>query len=170
MNTHKYHYVYITTNIISGKQYIGDHSAHSLNDGYIGSGRPLLKNAINLYGKHNFKMEILKFFPTKEAAFNAQEKYIKKYNTLSPNGYNISPKGGHLHKGSVSESSKELMRISKIGERNPMFGKSPSNKGCKMTPEQLEKMKNHKFSEEHRKNLSISHKGQIPWNKGKKLK
>jgi len=170
MISHKYHYVYLTTNVITKKQYVGDHSAHSLNDGYIGSGRPLLKNAIKLYGKNNFKLEILEFFPSKQAAFDSQEKFIQKYNTLSPNGYNISPKGGHKSKGSVAESTKELMRQSKLKDKNPMYGKSPGNKGVKMTDEQLEKMRNHKFTDEHRKNLSLSHKGQIPWNKGKNLK
>ena len=115
-------------------------------------------------------MEILEFFPSKEDAFNSQEKYIKQYNTLSPNGYSISPKGGHKYKGSVSEYSKELMSISKLGEKNPMFGKEPGNKGVKMTENQLKKMKEHKFSDEHKRNLSLSHKGQIPWNKGKTIK
>ena len=165
----KYNYTYLTTNILNGKQYIGEHSSNSLNDSYIGSGRPILQNAIKLHGKENFKKEILEFFPTKEAAFNAQEKYINEYNTLAPNGYNISPKGGHKYKGSVSENSKHLMRISKLGDKNPMFKKSPGNKGKKMTDEQIKKMKNHEFTDEHKKNLSLSHKGQIPWNKGKKI-
>lgn len=51
-------FVYITTNIINGKQYIGSHATNNINDGYIGSGRIFLK-AVNKYGKQNFQREIL---------------------------------------------------------------------------------------------------------------
>ena len=169
MNNKQYHYVYLTTNIVNGKQYVGDHSSIVLNDTYIGSGRPLLQNAIKLHGKQNFKKEILEYFSSKELAFDAQAKYISEFNTLSPNGYNISPKGGNKFKGSLAESTKELIKQSKLGVKNPMYGKSPGNKGVPMTDEQVLKMKNHKFSDEHRENLKKSHKGQIPWNKGLKL-
>jgi group I intron endonuclease len=168
MEEKKYNFVYLTTNIVNGKQYIGDHSTNidPNKDTYLGSGRPYFQNALNEYGKQNFKREILEFFSTKQEAFNAQEKYIIKYNTLIPSGYNMSPKGGNMYKGSVSENSKELIRQSKLGQKNPMFGKSPNNKGKKMTEEQIKKMKDHKFSKEHRRKLSESHKDQIPWNKG----
>jgi hypothetical protein len=91
--TKKFNYVYITTNLINGKQYIGDHSSDMPNDGYLGSGR-LIAKAIKKHGKENFKKEILENFPTKDQSFNAQEKYIKEYNTLNPKGYNIHLKGG----------------------------------------------------------------------------
>jgi len=37
------------------------------------------------HGFINFKKEILELFDTKQEAYNSQEKYIKEYNTLSPN-------------------------------------------------------------------------------------
>jgi group I intron endonuclease len=148
----KFYYVYITTNLVSNKQYVGEHSTNNLNDGYMGGGRPLFERAIKKYGKRNFIKEILEFFNTKEAAFNAQEKYIKLYNTLCPNGYNISPKGGHAVGGSVSEETKK--KISK------------KNKGKKRTEETKIKMRKPK-SEEHKKKLSEARKGVSPWNKGK---
>jgi hypothetical protein len=125
----KYHFVYITTNLKNGRQYVGDHSTDNLNDGYLGSGRPYFQRALNKFGKENFQKEILEFFETKEEAFKAQEKYINEYNTLSPNGYNISPKGGHMFKGSMSESTKK-----KIGEANKI-----SLKGLKQSNETIEK-------------------------------
>ena len=87
------HYVYITTNLVNGKQYVGDHSTNKLDDNYLGSGALLFKK-LNEYKRENFKKEILEFFDTKQEAFNAQEKYINEYKTLVPNGYNISPTGG----------------------------------------------------------------------------
>jgi hypothetical protein len=89
----KFYFVYLTTNLINGKQYVGDHSTHNLNDNYLGSGK-IIKDAIKKYGIQNFKKEILEQFNTKQEAFNSQEKYIIQYDTLVPNGYNLSPKGG----------------------------------------------------------------------------
>jgi hypothetical protein len=66
----EFNFIYITTNLINGKQYIGDHSTNNLNDNYLGSGRPYLKRALSEYGKENFKREIIEFFDTKEEAFN----------------------------------------------------------------------------------------------------
>jgi group I intron endonuclease len=135
--------VYLTTNLINGKQYVGDHSVNTLEkDKYLGSGC-YIKKAEKLYGKQNFKREILEFFSTKHEAFNAQEKYINEYNTLSPNGYNISPKGGHNVKDCISEETKQKMSIkgkgrkhtekakknmsnAHRGEGNGMFGKTHS--------------------------------------------
>jgi group I intron endonuclease len=112
------HFVYITTNIINGKQYVGDHSTDNLNDTYLGSGKPYFQKAIRKYGRKNFKKEILEYFNTKEEAFNAQEKYIQEYNTLSPNGYNISPKGGYgISKSYLSEETKRKISESHLGKK-----------------------------------------------------
>jgi len=122
----KFHFVYITTNLINKMQYVGDHSTNNINDKYLGSGRPYFQRALKEYGKENFKREILEFFLTKQEAFDAQEKYIIQYNTLVPNGYNLSPKGGHHCPNSWSEESKKKLSISKKGKR---LGISPINKG-----------------------------------------
>lgn len=128
----KYHFVYITTNLINGKQYVGDHSTNDLNcyksKSYLGSGRPYLHNAIQKYGRPNFKREILEYCNTKQDAFDLQEKYINEFDTLVPSGYNISPKGGHGVPNCMSEETKR-----KISEAN----------------------KGRKFTEEHKKKLCI---------------
>jgi hypothetical protein len=61
----KYHYIYKTTNLLSGKYYIGMHSTDNLEDGYLGSGTRL-RRSINKYGKDNFKREILYYTDTRE--------------------------------------------------------------------------------------------------------
>ncbi|AND75041.1 hypothetical protein pf16_118 [Pseudomonas phage pf16] len=48
-----FHLVYITTNLINGKQYIGKHSTKDPNDGYLGSGLYLC-SAVEKYGRENF--------------------------------------------------------------------------------------------------------------------
>jgi len=156
------HFVYITTNLINRRQYVGDHSTNTCDDRYIGSGN-IMRNAINKYGKENFKREILEFFPTKKEAFEAQEKYINEYNTLSPNGYNISPKGGLTVKGCHSEETKKLIGKKRKGQKMPASAIETirkANTGRIKTQKELENLskslKGKKFTEDHRNNLSKS--------------
>jgi hypothetical protein len=57
----KYNYVYITTNLINGKQYVGEHSTDNIEDRYLGSGFQL-RMAIKKYGRKNFNKLILEHF------------------------------------------------------------------------------------------------------------
>lgn len=183
-------FVYLTTNLINGKQYIGDHN--NLKDAYYGSGLAIHR-AIKKYGKQNFNRRILEYFDTKKDAFNAQEKYIKQYQTLQPNGYNISPKGGNGIAGCHSEESKRkialnnsnriisdetkiLMSQNNRGSNNPMFGKklsieareriSKSQKGRIKSLEEKNKIRNAKIGT----HLSEEAKNKLrEFNSGKKL-
>jgi hypothetical protein len=133
------HYVYLTTNLINGKQYVGDHTINiKERKYYIGSGN-IFTAAIKKYKRVNFFKEILEWFDTRKEAFDAQEKYIKIFNTTLPNGYNISPTGGHNVKNCFSEQT--LKKLSDAG-------KKPK-------------------SDEHKRKISESLKGQISWSKGK---
>jgi len=142
----KFNYVYITTNIVNEKQYVGDHSTNDLNDTYLGSGRPHFLNAIEKYGKENFKRKILEYFDTKEEAFDAQEKYINKYNTLAPYGYNISPTGGHGVSGCFSKETLKKLSESNKGKNK---GKSAWNKGIPLTKEIKKKISDAQQGEKH---------------------
>jgi hypothetical protein len=70
----KYHFIYKTTNLLSGRYYIGMHSTDDLNDGYLGSGT-LLRRSINKHGKENHSIEILQFLNSREE-LAAREKEI----------------------------------------------------------------------------------------------
>ena len=61
----KYHFIYKTTNLLSGRYYVGMHSTDDLNDGYLGSGT-LLRRSINKHGKDNHSIEILEFLNSRE--------------------------------------------------------------------------------------------------------
>jgi len=53
-----------------------------------------LKNAIKKYGKNKFKIDVLWAGDVSDDELNNMEiKYIETYNTLHPNGYNLT-KGG----------------------------------------------------------------------------
>lgn len=169
----KYHYVYLTTNLVNGKQYVGDHDCDQFEDIYLGSGKILLK-AIKKYKRNNFKQEILEYSETKKEAFKLQEKYIKEYNTLVPNGYNISPKGGLGLTGCHSIETKKLIsesrkgkpttsgpRLDLIGEKNGMYNKSVYNRWVELYGTQ----EADKLMQKYSKKLSESIKGKT---KGRK--
>lgn len=159
------HIVYLTTNLINGKQYVGDHSSENINDNYLGSGL-LIKKAIKKYGKENFKRENLEICESKKEAFEKQEKYINKFKTNKPRGYNISPKGGHDVKNSMSKESVEKMRNSLKGRASHRKGLSLEEEYGDRAEDIRKKLKNPK-SEDHKKKMSKALKGRVPWNKGK---
>jgi group I intron endonuclease len=170
----KSHYVYLTTNLITGKQYVGDHTINPKEKRYyIGSGKPYFESAKKKYGTHNFFKEILEWFPTREEAYEAQEKYIIQFNTLSPSGYNISPKGGYgVNESFLGEETKEKLRKINTGKKwGPMSAETKkligeankiSLKGRTLSEEHKKHMQKPK-SEEAKKNMG----GRIPWNKNK---
>jgi len=61
----KFHYIYKTTNLLSGRYYIGMHSTDNLEDGYMGSGTRL-KRSLNKHGKENHKVEFIEFLDTRK--------------------------------------------------------------------------------------------------------
>jgi group I intron endonuclease len=93
-------FIYKITNIISNKCYIGETKK---SNPYLrwnehkrkitqGIGCPALQDAVKKYGVDNFKFEIL-IICFDEDRFTYEIDYIKKYNSMSPNGYNLT-KGG----------------------------------------------------------------------------
>lgn len=97
--------VYLTTNLINSKKYIGSH--HSSTDDYLGSG-VLLSIAIKKYGKENFSKVILWEGSEKDRYFVEQE-FCEKFNVKDDKTfYNCTNKGTGLPKGyKFSEDVKE---------------------------------------------------------------
>jgi len=73
----------------------------------------LLNNAIVKYGEENFKVELITECNILEMN-QLETYYISLYNTLTPNGYNLTTGGSELCR--QSEETKELKRQSKIGK------------------------------------------------------
>lgn len=112
-----YGYIYITTNLINGKKYIGRHKAEKFDNYYKGSGY-ILKEAIKKYGRENFSCEVLEWCETKEIAFQREDYWVKYFNAVEdPNFYNLTEGGcGPLE---VPEDVKERLRKAFTGESNP---------------------------------------------------
>lgn len=88
-----YGFIYITTNKINGKKYIGQKKYNGREHRYLGSG-VYFKNAVKKYGKENFIRETICECETKELLDEAEKRYIKIMNAVeSDNFYNISSGG-----------------------------------------------------------------------------
>ena len=151
-------YVYLITNNINNKKYIGSSRKNTIDPQYYGSGRKI-KNALKKYGKENFTREIL--WEGEGDPRNIESFYLEKYNAASnPLFYNMTndARGNTLHKEktkiTVSEKltgrkfSKEICeKISKA-----KLGSTTSKKGKKDGP---------------KPGVAKAHKGRISPNKGK---
>lgn len=148
-----YGYIYLTTNLINGMKYIGQHSSSTFDKYYYGSG-VLIKKALSEYGIENFKCEIIEWCDTFEY-LNEREKYwIRYYNAdLNENFYNKAMGGSNSkfclrdinhpwYNKKHSEESLRKMSESKQGENNPMYGKHH-------TDETKEKIKNAQLGEKN---------------------
>ena len=116
-----YGYVYLTTNVITNKKYIGQHSSSTFTEDYKGSGRYLC-NAINKYGKENFKVELLEWCDTQEELNEREIYWINKYNAVESNEfYNLAKGGEGIKKG--SKLSKETRKRISNGHKGLKFSK-----------------------------------------------
>jgi len=111
-----------------------------------------LVSAMKKYGKHNFSIELIETCPTVEESNRKEVHWIFYYDSIE-NGYNIMFGGDNK---TMSSDTKLKISKTKVGEKNPMYGKPAWNRNKKLT-------------KTHTENLSISHLGQIPWNKGKTM-
>jgi group I intron endonuclease len=112
--------VYLITNKINGKKYVG-WTSKSLEvrwkqHSYQHSGCLALLRAINKHGVENFTTEILFTVPTKELAIRLEIEYIEKYKTISPNGYNLTS-GGEGVAGDCEEVRRKKS-LANMGNKN----------------------------------------------------
>lgn len=88
----KNYYIYLTTNLINNKKYIGQHYG-KINDNYLGSG-VLLTKAISKYGKDNFKKEILKVCQNADELNYWEKYYITYFDAVNNDEYYNLAEGG----------------------------------------------------------------------------
>jgi hypothetical protein len=109
----KIHYLYKTTCFITGRWYIGMHSTHNLEDGYMGSGKRL-RYSIRKYGVDNHKKEILEFFESRELLIEAEIKAITEDMVTDKNCMNLKLGG---QGGFINEEHKQKF-INSDGPKN----------------------------------------------------
>lgn len=110
-----YGFIYVTTNHINGKKYIGQRKYDKQGKWkeYLGSGI-ILSRAIKKYGKENFSKQIIEECKTKEE-LNLKEKYwINHFDAVnSDNFYNIADggDGGNTLSGYTEKQLEEHSKI-----------------------------------------------------------
>lgn len=164
--------IYKWTNKINGKIYIGlttkklsHRTRMHINSSRAGLNTPL-HNAIRKYSPAAFCVEVVEECSTMEQLIAAEQEYIVKFNCLAPLGYNLRNGGENRvwHPESKAKASKSAKaRIARDGGRQlrellkkgqaTIRGKPSWNKGKQAT-------------DEAKANQSLSHMGQIAWNKG----
>jgi group I intron endonuclease len=157
-------YIYLITNKITKKKYVGQSVQKDINSRWkqhkcmISSsiGKYLL-DSYKKHGIHNFKFQII-CICFDEDVDDLEKHYIEKYNTLAPNGYNltIGGKRRYLKKESkdkiskalsgrggnpCSEETKQKISLANRGNKNGNFGKKMSDEQRKKISETMKKQK-----------------------------
>lgn len=164
--------IYKVTNKINGKCYIGhavnfmkrknEHIRKANNDD---TNKQYFHNALRKYGLENFEWSILK----EDASLEDEKRFIEEYQSfhLHGMGYNLTLGGEGKLGFRPTESTKEKLRIAHTG-------KTPTESQLKALHENALKMigtkrpddvkerisaahKGRKFSEEHKRNISLNH-------------
>lgn len=103
----KFNYLYLITNVVNKKIYIGVHRTDNLYDGYMGSGK-LIRRSIKKFGKENFKIDIISFFETYIEALDAERRLVTDKFIERNDVYNLR-EGGF---GNCKWSSKAIKILS----------------------------------------------------------
>lgn len=107
---------------MNNKTYIGAHTTDNLDDGYIGSGKLLLK-AIKKYGKDKFTTEIIKFFDSKSEMYKYEAELVNEA-YLKTNTYNLKlggEGGGISNKPRSQETRLKISKSQKGKPKHPGF-------------------------------------------------
>jgi len=135
----------------NGKLYIGitSKTARQRFKEHCNNTKYPVNHAIKKYGKENVKLTVLATVDNWELLYLAEQEAIEKFNTKSPNGYNLTDGGIGVLGRKHSEESKKKM--------------SESSKGIYPSPETRAKLsaiqKKRIFTDEHRMKISKAKKG-----------
>lgn len=178
----KYGFIYITTNILTGRKYIGMKKYCKGWENYFGSSKWLLNDIVK-FGQHNFTREIIEECKNLRELQEREIFYLKANDVLNnkSNFYNLSiphiefrkKRNTNCNKGKTWEEiygkeyaeKKRLMLSERTKNKTweELYGKKCAEKMRKIysrprTLEMRQNMSNGRkgiiFSEEHRKNLS----------------
>ena len=110
-------YIYLTTNKVNGKKYIGKKQSDVFVPDYHGSGR-YIRNALSKYGEDNFETVLIEECENLEQLNAAEKRHIALRDAVkSDEFYNISPggEGGNVIAGWSGDQLKEFkLKMSNI--------------------------------------------------------
>lgn len=178
-----YGFIYITTNLVNGKRYLGLKRFDKKWKNYIGSGMAF-KKAVEKYGKENFKRDIIDVAYSEEELNQKEYEYSVFFNVIeSSNWYNLVLGGGStngyqfskeqrqkmskMRKGKpISENARQKISESKMGHYTSDETKSKigdANRGRALTDEHIEKIRKGNLgktvSEDARRKIGNANRG-----------
>lgn len=174
-------YIYLVTNRVNGKIYVGQHKKQQFDSSYKGSGN-LIRQAIKKYGKDKFDVVMIDTADTKEELNQKEVFYIETLNCKDHNiGYNIADGGGggnlnvecYWKHNEMPDEMKQKMSIAAkkryedpeerrkcsenhadfSGEKHPMYGKHHTEEARRKISEAA---KSRKLSDETKEKKSKS--------------
>ena len=111
-----YGYIYVTTNLVNNKKYIGQHKSKIFDNNYLGSG-VLLQKAIKKYGKENFSCCIIEEANSEEELNALENHYVNIYNAIDDeNFYNLCE--GGIGNWNYVNSHREEYNVGMIGKHH----------------------------------------------------
>lgn len=145
--------VYVLRNTVNGMCYVGrtlDRYATQRRNQHLNSSsrNPYIPLDIAKFGHESFEFNIIHKGLFLKDADRIESQTVKRLDCMHPNGYNCTDNGKST--GRICEDSRRIRSESKKGENNPMYGK----KG------HLHNRYGKTFSDNHRRKLSESHRGQ----------
>ena len=170
--------VYLVTNRIDGKQYLGQ-TTKTLENRWYSHIQPrknpsckYLYSAIQKHGADNFDVKTLVVVGTKWEMDLYESGMIKALNTKAPNGYNLTDGGDGAQGFVFTEEQKRKISLGQIGRkmsekaREKLLERNKGNKfslGVKMPEKHRIKLikinRSRKHSPEELEKMSISHMG-----------
>lgn len=160
----RYHFIYMTTNVINDHLYIGKHSTNNPEDGYIGSGKDLEK-AIKEFGLQAFVSRPIICALSEEYAYELEREIVtlefaKRKDTYNrmPGGYGCSAgEAHHMYGKNHSLETRMKMSQKQRDELHPLYGTIHSEE----TKAKMSNAKKGKVaSEETRQKMRENNKGE----------
>ena len=113
-----FYYLYEIKNNLSGKIYVGVHKTKNMDDGYMGSGKVILR-AIQKNGIKNFTKTILETFDNSDAMFTREKEVVTDEFLSRADTYNLrrGGTGGFDYINAVVKTMKEKSRVGKLGQQ-----------------------------------------------------
>lgn len=165
-----YGYIYKIVNKINGNAYVGqticdikkrfrEHKHASLTESTY------LYNAMRKYGRDNFTIEQIDTANSIDELNNKEIYWIKKLNTKTPNGYNITDGGSGVKGFHHSKETKKILKLKSTGNTNALGKHKISADGRKNMilahKDKTSSFKNKSHTLEAKKKMSISHSKKV---------
>lgn len=158
MSEQMFGYIYLTTNLLNKKRYIGKHQSKTLKNGYLGSGT-LLRQAIKKHGRENFQKEVL------HIAYSREELLLKEIATILEHDavydasyYNIANGGDGGCWDVLSDAQKDLIRqkiqSAHVGRPKSLEHRRRLSEARKGVPRNWKKVTREEYSARRRKEVA----------------